>query len=218
MWRLYNSLTCNELSGFGSVTTLKTLVIILAAAAPVAGCATVSVYQPVTAEVSLSDGQSQLHAAAEAFSKAARDKGLAVGEASLASLADMLSGKQSDADAYWRRVGADKAAPSTVITRLRVDMGASAKGLSDLDAMAQALIGSGDPARIDVSAFERALIHARQSRDSFSDALVQINRRSTSEYQIALELAPLDKALAHARVTADDLAAARADAGQTASS
>lgn len=200
------------------MSTLKTLVFILAASAPVAGCATVSVYEPVTAEVSLSEDQSQLHAAAEAFSKAAREKGLAFGEASLSSLADMLSGKQSDANAYWRRVGADKAAPTAVISRVRDDLGASAKGLSDLDTMAQALIGKGEPERGDVTSFERALIHARQSRDSFSDALTQVNKRTTSEYQITLELAPLDKALAHARVTADDLAAAHSDGEQTAAS
>lgn len=215
---IYNSLRCNELSGFGSVSTFKSLVFILATCAPFAGCATVSVYEPVTAEVSLTEDQSQLHAAAEAFSKAARDKGLATGEASLASLAGMLSGKQSDANAYWRKIGADKSAPATVVTRVRDDLGVSAKGLADLDAMARAVIGKGDPERQDVTSFEGALIHARQARDSFSDALAQVNKRATAEYQIGLELAPFDKVLARARLTADDLAAARSDAEQPAAS
>jgi hypothetical protein len=158
-------------------------------------------------------------AAAEAFNKSARDQGLATGEASLTSLAGMLSGKQSDANAYWRRIGADKSAPAAVVGRVRDDMNASARGLADLDKMAHSLIDTGDPARLDVAAFEGALIHARQARDSFSDALVQVNKHASAEYQITLELAPLDAALAAARATADDLAQARAEgASQTAGS
>lgn len=191
----------------------------IVACIPMAACATVSVYEPVSAEISLTQDQSQLHAAAEAYSQTARQKGLAIGEASLASLAGMLSGKQSDANAYWRRVGADRSAPATVIGKVRDDMNASAKGLSDLDIMARTLIGKGDPARLDVAAFERALIHASQARDSLSDALVQVNQRTNGEYPVATELAPLDAALTKARETADDLAAARAEASsQTAGS
>lgn len=198
----------------------RLLVLCLAAGLATAGCATVSVYdEPITAEISLTQDQSDLHAAAEAFNKSARDRGLASGEASLASLAGMLSGKQSDANAYWRRIGADKSAPAAVVGRVRDDMNASARGLADLDKMAHSLIDTGDPARLDVAAFEGALIHARQARDSFSDALVQVNKRASAEYQITLELAPLDSALAAARATADDLAQARAEgASQTAGS
>jgi hypothetical protein len=43
-----------------------------------------------------------------------------------------------------------------------------------------------------------------------SDALVQVNKRSQSEYQIVQELAPLDEAITRARRTADALAASRA--------
>ncbi len=198
----------------------RLLVLCLVACLPIAGCATVSVYdEPITAEISLTRDQSDLHAAAEAFNKSARDRGLASGEASLASLAGMLSGKPSDANAYWRRIGADKSAPVAVVGRVRDDMNASARGLSDLDKMAHSLLDTGDPARLDVAAFEGALIHARQARDSFSDALVQVNKRASAEYQITLELAPLDSALAAARATADDLAQARAEgASQTAGS
>jgi len=212
MRRIYNNLTCNELSGFGSVSLLRTVLIGLMVCVPLAGCATVSVYEPVSAEVSLTADQSQLHQASETYSRDVRLKGLATGEASLASLADMLSGKQSDANAYWRRIGADKFAPAAVVTRVRDDMSEAAMGLARLNEMARGLIGKAGLGRNDVTAFERALIHARQSRDSFSDALAQVNRRAESEYQITLELAPLDAALARARVTADDLAAARTDA------
>ena len=90
----------------------------------------------------------------------------------------------------------------------------AARGLARLDGMARGLIVSGDLVRDDVSAFEGALIHARQARDSFSDALAQANKRAEAEYQISLELAPLDEVLLKARETADDLAAARGQAGE----
>lgn len=194
--------------------TLRALAISIVAGAPFAACATVSVYEPVTAEVSLTEDQSQLHAAAEAYSESARQKGLASGEASLASLGDILSGKQSDTNAYWRRIGADKGSTAAAAGRIREDLGAIARGLRNLDVMAHGVIEKGDPAGVDVLAFERALIHARQARDSFSDALLQVNKRAEAEYQILLELAPLDNALAAARETADDLAAARSEASE----
>lgn len=210
MQRIYNSLTCHELSGLGSVSRPLVCLAFLALIAPLAGCATVSVYEPTEAEISLTADQSQLHKAAEAYCKDARAKGLASGEASLTALADMLTGKESADGAYWRKIGADKSAPASVVTRVRADMNLSAKGLVDLDGMARSLLGSSKPTRTDVSEFERALIHARQARDSFSDALAQVNKRSEREYQIMLELTPLDEALGKARLTADELAAARA--------
>jgi hypothetical protein len=186
--------------------------------APLAGCATVSVYEPAEAEVSLTDDQSILRKAAEDYCKDARAKGLATGEASLSVLADILGGKEAADGAYWKKIGADTSAPASVVSRVRADMNISAKGLVDLDTMARALLGSSKPSKSDVSEFEKALIHARQSRDSFSDALAQVNKRSDREYQIILELTPLDQALELARATADELAAARTDDVQSASS
>lgn len=211
MRRSYNKLEYHELSGLGSLSRPIVFLAFLALIAPLAGCATVSVYEPTEAEISLTDDQSSLHKAADAYCKDARAKGLASGEASLTALADMLTGKDSAEGAYWKKIGADKSAPASVVSRVRVDMNTSAKGLVDLDTMARALLGSTKPTRTDVSEFERALIHARQARDSFSDALAQVNKRSGREYQIMLELTPLDEALSKARSTADELASARAE-------
>jgi hypothetical protein len=212
MRRLYNDKTIHDLSGLGSVSKLRSIVLGLGLAVSAAGCATVSVYEPVSADVSLTEEQSSLHRASEAFSKDAREKKLATGEASLSQLAGMLSGKRSDQNAYWRAIGADRSPPAAVVTRVRDDMNTAARGLSQLDGMARGLIVSGDLVRDDVSAFEGALIHARQARDSFSDALAQANKRAEAEYQVSLELAPLDEALLKAGDTADDLAAARVQA------
>jgi len=212
MRRIYNILTYLKLSGSGSVSGPRAAFLFLALLAPLGACATVSVYEPSTdAEISLIKEQSVLHKAAEAYCEDARDKGLATGETSIGNLANLLTGKNNDKNAYWRKIGADRSAPATVVSRVRTDMNGSAKGLTDLSALARSLIGKTRPNKEDVKQFERALIHARQSRESFSDALTQVNKRSNREYQISLELTPLDEALAAARATADDLASTRTD-------
>lgn len=215
MRAIYEDRSIHELLGSGSVQPLRSIVFCLALSltATAAGCATISVYEPVTAEVSLTEEQSQLHEESEAYSKDARTRKLATGATSLLSLADMLSGSRSDEGAYWRTIGADTSSPAAVVARVRDDMNIMARGLFRLDGMARSLIMSGDLDRDDVSAFEGALIHARQARDSFYDALAQANKRAGAEYQIGLELAPLDEALTKARDTADDLAAARVQSG-----
>jgi hypothetical protein len=210
MRRIYNSLRCRQLSGLGSVPRLSVAVSVLCFLAASGGCATVSVYEPSSAEISLTAEQSELHKAADAYCEAARKKSLATGEANLGALAGILTGKTDDRNAYWRKIGADRSAPATVVSRVRADMNDSAKGLIDLSTMAQSMMGKTQPTKSDVTQFELAVIHAKQARDSFSDALMEVNKRSNREYQVALELTPLDEALARARTTADELASARA--------
>jgi hypothetical protein len=207
----YNKPRCLELSGFSSVSGPRAALVVLALLAPLAGCATVSVYEPASAEISLTKQQSDLHKASDAYCEATRKKGLAAGEASFGSLAGILTGTASDKNAYWRRIGADKTAPVTVANRIRADMTEAAKGLADLSRLARTMMGATQPAKSDVAQFERALIHARQARDSLSDAFTEVNKRAEAEYQIALELTPLDAAIATARSTADEMAAAKID-------
>jgi hypothetical protein len=184
---------------------------ILALLASTAGCATVSVYEPSSAEISLTEQQSDLHKASDAYCETARKKGLAAGEASLGSLAGILTGSANDANAYWRRIGADKTAPATVANRVRTDMSEAAKGLADLSRLARIMMTATSPTKSDVAQFERALIHARQARDSLSDAFTEVNKRAETDYQIAVELTPLDAAIATARSTADEMAATKVD-------
>ncbi len=212
MQRTYNNLRCRGLSGLGLVSRQRVLLVSLLMLAPLGACATVSVYEPgASAEISLTAAQSELHKASDIYCEDARQKGLATGEANFSDLAGVLTGKTNDAKAYWRRIGADRSAPAAVVSRVRADMSESAKGLADLDKLARTMMGKTQPTKADVTQFELALIHARQARDSFSDALTHVNKRSSREYQIALELAPLDEALAAARLTADELAAARVE-------
>jgi hypothetical protein len=179
--------------------------------APLAGCATVSVYQPTagSAEVSLTAPQSDLYKASDAYCEQARKKGWATGEASLGSLSALVTGTEDDKGAYWRRIGADKVNPTTVLNRVRADAADASKGLAQLNGIAQKLMSSTKPTRTDVGAFEKVLIHARQARDSFSDAIAEFNKHVSHEVDANVELSALDKALASARNTADDLAAAR---------
>ncbi len=190
---------------------LRAYSLILGLLAPLGGCATVSVYQPTAgaAEVSLSAPQSDLYKASDAYCEQARKKGWATGEASLGGLSAMLTEGDDDKAAYWRKIGADKVNPTVVLNRVRADAGEAARGLVQLNGLAQRLLASTRPTRTDVGAFEKVLIHARQSRGSFSDAIVEFNRHVPHEVEIAVELGVLDAALASARNTADDLAAAR---------
>jgi hypothetical protein len=210
MQRIYKNTRCHELSGFGSAPRMRSALAVLVLFFSTAGCATVSVYEPsASADVSLTEAQSELHKSAEAYCEETRDKGLATGETSLGSLAGILTGKSSDRNAYWRKIGADRGAPAAVVRRVRSDMNAAAKGLAGLSDLAHTMMGATSPTRSDVAQCERALIHARQARDSFADALAEVNKRTDADYQISLELTPLDEALATARRTADELAAAR---------
>jgi hypothetical protein len=192
----------------------RDVILTLCLLAGLGGCATVAVYQPgASAEISLTEQQSELLKASDSYCQKARDKGLATGETSLGSIADMLTGKAGDTPAYWRRIGADTSAPTAVVSRIRADMNSTTAGLNGLESLAHKLMTTTKPTKADVNQFERALIHAQQARDSLSDALSQVNKRSTRAYEISAELAPLDKAMAAARTTADDLAAARVTDG-----
>lgn len=206
-------MTQNRFSGLPSVPGPRTALFALAGLATLGGCATVSVYEASkSAEISLTVQQSALHKAAEAYCDETRNKGLASGEATLGRLAGLLSGKSLTGSVYWRKIGGDKLATQNAVSRVRADLTQTTSGLTQLDAMAHKLMSSSPPTKTDVTQFERALIHARQARESLTDAFVQVNKRGTEEFAPDNELQPLDKALAVARVTADDLAAARATA------
>ena len=76
MRRIYKRLRYHELSGLGSVSRQTVAFSFLCLIAPLAGCATVSVYQPTEAEISLTDDQSLLRKAADGRWVLARDANL----------------------------------------------------------------------------------------------------------------------------------------------
>ncbi|MBI1340241.1 hypothetical protein GC169_08555 [bacterium] len=172
-------------------------------------CATVSVYEPVTSEISLVASQSELQSASEAYCKTARAEQWASGEASLGGLAGLIMGKQQGPSLYATRIEAQTASPTAVINRVRADVQRARAGLDGVSTIARTLLASTTPSRDDVNEFERALIHARQSRASFEDALQHVNVRVPDRIELASALGPLDTSIATARRLADDLAAAR---------
>ena len=90
------------------VATCALPVPLLALIAVMGGCATVSVYEPSYAEISLTEEQSDLHKAADAYCKDARARRASPrAKPVLARWPDMLTGKDDDQNAYWRKIGAD---------------------------------------------------------------------------------------------------------------
>lgn len=178
---------------------------------PLAACATVEVYKPATtAETTAIQTSGELRKASQAYCDNARAKGWAWGEASLGAIAGMLTGKGGGDNAYWKKIEADKQPVASVLTRVRADASEAARGLGGLGGVAgKAIKSKTKPTRNDVTEYERALIHARQARDSFAGALDQLNLRAADAYNIGQELDVLDRAITTAARTADDLAAAR---------
>ncbi|MEM6627373.1 MAG: hypothetical protein AAGB25_06825 [Pseudomonadota bacterium] len=180
--------------------------------ASAAGCATVSVYETVSVtEIQLSEPQSDLHKASEAYCELANDEGWAEGESNWSKLRSLLGGEAQDEGAYWRRIGADELAPSSVLARVEADAGKATDGLVRVNDFAKALIASGEsiPEKADIVQFERALIHAKQARESFSIALSKAKTRASENVPIDAVLVEFDAALEAATQTADDLAEAR---------
>jgi hypothetical protein len=176
------------------------------------GCATVAMVDPSTpAEVALTESRSVLYAAADAFCEAARKKGLAAGEASLSGLAGALFGSADDSAAYWRLIGADRQPAAVVLRQVRADASEIVTGLSRVEGLAKGVAEAGSVSRDDVASFEKVMIHARQARESLAEALSQLGQRGLADNAASTELAGLDRALATARATADDLAARRSE-------
>ncbi len=190
------------------------VVLLTCVCAATAGCATVAVYEPETStEISLASARSELRDAASEYCDVTLDKGLARGESGWGSLADAILGGGDDSKAYWRRIDAEASAPVSVMEQVRSDAAIVSNGLSGLNTMAKDLLGNSKPTRGDVAQFERALIHARQARDSLSDAIMKVSANSSDTYDVATELGSLDTELSQAAETADDLATARASNG-----
>ncbi len=196
-----------------SVTRLRATAALVCLMGSFGGCATVAVVEPATAvEIALTESRSGLYKAAADFCEDSREKGLATGEASLTGLAGSIFGGAAATETYAQRIRAGQDAPAGVIRKIRADAGDVSTQLGRLNIMARAMVSSGSVSREDVASFERVLIHARQGRDSLSEALAAVSGRSRAGLNAAAELAALDEALTRARDVADDLAAARTEA------
>lgn len=174
------------------------------------GCATVAVYEPVdAAEITFAQPNASLRIAADEYCKTARQRGLAQGESTLGGLAGVLLGKDTTADKYWAAVDGETASASQAVDLIRADLTSSTEGLETLTGLAMELVDSGEPGRTDVNKFESALIHARQSRQSLSDAIQKVASQGAATGDLAAGLGALDAVIERAVATADRLAEAR---------
>jgi len=181
---------------------------------PVAGCATVSMIPgETTVEAGMTAEQSSLREASDAFCETAHAEGWALNSNGLANLATLLmhgqNAVQANEASYLETIGAETAAPSTVIETIARDASEARLGLARVTA--EALVLLSDPAietaRADVTSFERALVRAQRANRNFTSAFETVAER-TSETQLAdSALAAFEDEIDDARRVADDLAA-----------
>lgn len=188
---------------------IQRLAVSLAVMALIAGCATVSVYEPRSSSETPPDvRQSVLRQASEAYCVETRRKGLAVGQGGLGAITSLLTSADETGTSYSSLILDSKASPRATLERVRVDAADIARGLQYLDELAREVLVHSIPSGTDVTEFEKALIHARQAREALSDALASTNRALKTDYSIEAELEAVDRVLTRARTTADDLASA----------
>ncbi len=196
--------------GKGTVILIRSLVVLTLMASAAGGCATVAVYEPVdAAEITFAQPNASLRLAADEYCETTRDRGLARGESTLGGLAGALLGKESTADQYWSAIDGDENSSATSAARIQADLTNTSSGLEALTGMAIDLVQTGAPGRTDVSKFESALIHARQSRQSLSEAIKRVSLEAATADGLEAGLRTLDDVIERAVATADRLAETR---------
>lgn len=182
-----------------------------------AGCATVSMVPgEALVQAGLSQNQSALREASNAYCDQAVDAGWVKSNGGLAGLANTLingiTNDQAKANTYAARIGADSEAPALVLARIVSDSQAARAGLGKVSREANTLLeeaGAHTATRADVMSYERALVRAQMAYRSFQGALGEVSARSDMD----MDTAPVDKELDAfedvidtARDTADQLA------------
>ena len=178
------------------------------------GCATVSMVPgQVTVLSGLSHNQSVLRKVSGEYCDEAVKSGWVQASGGLAGLADtLINGRDSTVENYASRIGADKNAPSLVLSRISADAQSARSGLANVSDEANVILRSpdGDAAsRADVMSYERALVRAQMAYRNFQSALSTVASRDDMD----MDTAPIDAELADfadtidaARETADGLA------------
>ena len=178
------------------------------------GCATVSMVPGQATIVSgLSHNQSVLRKVSGEYCDEAVKSGWVQASGGLAGLADtLINGRDSTVENYASRIGADKNAPSLVLSRISADAQSARSGLANVSDEANVILRSpdGDAAsRADVMSYERALVRAQMAYRNFQSALSTVASRDDMD----MDTAPIDAELADfadtidaARETADGLA------------
>jgi len=179
------------------------------------GCATVSVVpREATVDAALTQSQSELRSASNAYCDQVVQAGWVEGVDGLLNLADTLvHGRAEEAGRagfYATRIEASSKAPALVLGRLVADSQAARTGLAGVTREAQAVLRSSDETasnRGDVMSFERALVRAQKAHRGFQEALDIVSVRADMDVQpIAAEIAAFAGQIDEARGIADRLA------------
>ena len=178
------------------------------------GCATVSMVPgQVTVLSGLSHNQSVLRKVSGEYCDEAVKSGWVQASGGLAGLADtLINGRNSTVEDYASRIGADKNAPSLVLSRISADAQSARSGLANVSDEANVILRSPESdaaSRADVMSYERALVRAQMAYRNFQSALSTVASRDDMD----MDTAPIDAELADfadtidaARETADGLA------------
>jgi hypothetical protein len=167
-----------------------------------------------TVDAALTQSQSELRAASNAYCDQVIQAGWVEGVDGLLNLADTLVHGRAEEAAragfYATRIEASSKAPALVLGRLVADSQAARTGLADVTREAQAVLLSSDgnaSNRGDVMSFERALVRAQMAHRGFQEALDIVSVRADMDVQpIAAEIAAFAGQIDEARGIADRLA------------
>ncbi|MFN7055584.1 hypothetical protein [Hyphomonas sp.] len=170
-------------------------------------------------ETSLTQSQSALRLASDAYCDMLAEKGWAEADRGMLGLANtLLHGRATPAGAaYTSRIGAHTHAPAIVLGRIAADSEAARAGLEAVTSEARDVLtgtageGSG---RGDVISYERALVRAQIAYRSFAEALDAVSVRADMDTSpVSEELTRFASAIDEARRVADRLADRYAGAG-----
>jgi hypothetical protein len=169
----------------------------------------------VESEVSLTESQSDLRRAADIFCDTSKDAKWATGQSSLSYLMRLWDGEVEPGQDYWENINTLDMDTKGLKQIIDGDIQSATRQLQYINSLAQKLLpafGAEDkPKKSDVNEFERVVIHAGQSRETFNAAygrLVEAEESIKLTY-VAEKLSPFDVQLDTARSIANDLASAR---------
>ena len=217
-------LTTDGEPGCGRMKEQMRLILVSISLGVLAGCATVSVMPgETTVETSLSQSQSALRLASDAYCDLLAEKGWTEEDRGMLGFASTLLRGRSDEGqtGYAELIGADGRAPALVLGRISADSELARSGLEavtreariTLDAVSED--GSG---RADVMSYERALVRAQMAHRSFSEALDTVSSRADLDIApVTQELSLFADSIDDARRLADRLADRYTNTGEAAS-
>jgi hypothetical protein len=189
-----------------------------------AGCATVSVVPgETTVETSLSQSQSALRLASDAYCDLLAEKGWTEADRGVLGFAStLLRGRSTESQAvYADLIGADTRAPALVLGRISADSEMARTGLEAVTREARdtlAGVSAKGSGRGDVMSYERALVRAQMAHRSFSEALDAVSGRADLDIApVTQELSRFADTIDDARRLADRLADRYANVGEAAS-